>query len=189
MMNKNEKISAILERVFGGLAFLPIPISLIIWTFTEFPSRKIFGFPLVDGPIGFMGLSSTSISIMSDLSNSLRFAGFMANLPLAGLQTYWLWQLKGLFGCYAQGKIFTVENTAYIKRTALAFLGIVFVSVLIGAILTLILTANNPVGHRMVGVTFGTQQVSDILTGLVLVVIAWIMDEGRKLKEEADYTV
>lgn len=188
-MSKNKTISVILERVFGSLTFLPIPISLLLWTFTEFPSRKIFGLPLVDGPIGFMGLSNTSVSVMSDLPSSLRLAGFMASLPLVGLQTYWLWQLKKLFGCYARDKIFTVENTTYIKHTALAFLGIAFMSIFVGAALTLILTANNPVGHRMVGVTFGTQQVSDILTGFVLVVIAWIMDEGRKLKEEADYTV
>lgn len=188
-MNTNKKISAVLEKIFWGLAFLPIPVSLVIWTFTEFPSRKIFGLPLVDGPINFMGISSASISVMADLSSSLRFAGFMANLPLVGLQTYWLWQLKRLFGCYAQGKIFTLENTTYIKRTALAFLGIAFVSIFVGAALTLVLTANNPAGHRMIGVTFGTHEIANILTGLILVIIAWIMDEGRKLKEEADYTV
>jgi hypothetical protein len=188
-MSKSEKISVVLEKVFGVLAFLPIPISMIVWIFTEFPSRKIFGFSVVDGPIGFMTISSTSIPIMANLSNFLRFAGFMAYLPLAALQTYWLWQLKGLFGCYAQGKIFAAENTTYIKRTALAFLGFPFVSVFVGSALTLVLTASNPIGHRMVGVTFGTPEVTNILTGMVLVVIAWVMDEGRKLKEDADYTV
>lgn len=189
-MNKNEKISAILEKVFGGLAFLPLPVSFILWTFVQFPDRTIFGIPLVNGPLGgFIGLSSTNIPIMANLTSSLRLVGFLVYLPLVLLQTYWLWQLKGLFGCYAKGKIFTADNTTYIRRTALAFLGIAFISILVSTATTLVLTANNPVGHRILSLTFGTQQISDILTGLVLVVIAWIMDEGRKLKEDADYTV
>lgn len=188
-MNRNEKISTLLQTAFAALACLPIPVSLILWTFTEFPSRKIFGYSLIEGPLGFMSLSTPSIPIMGDLTPLLRLGGFVVNFPLVALQTYWLWQLKKLFGCYAQGKIFTLENTTHIKRTAQAFLGIAFMSVLVGAASTVILTANNPVGHRMLSVTFGTPQLSDILTGLVLVVIAWIMDEGRRLKEEVDLTV
>lgn len=188
-MNRNEQISAILEKVFGILTYLPIPISFTLWMFTEFPSRKIFGYSLVDGPLGFMSLSSPSIPVLNNLTPFLRLSGFVANLPLVGLQTYWLWQLRGLFGCYAQGKIFTLENTTHIKRTAQAFLGIAFMSVIVGSLSGLVLTANNPVGHRMLSLTFGTHQISDILTGLVLVVIASIMDEGRRLKEEVDLTV
>ncbi len=194
-MNKNEKISAVLERMFGTLTFLPLPISLILWAFIELPSRTTFGIPLFEGPIGFFGffgflsLFDPNLPIMADLTPSLRLAGFLVYLPLAGLQTYWLWQLKGLFGCYAKGQIFTSENTAYIRRTAMAFLGIAFMSILVKTASILVLTLNNPPGQKLLSVSFGTPQISDILTGMILVVIAWIMDEGQKLKEEADYTV
>lgn len=188
-MNKNEKISATLEKVFGCLAFLPLPISFILWTFTQFPSRTIFGIPLVESPIGFLSLLHPGLPIMADLTSSLRFVGFLVYLPLVGLQTYWLWQLKGLFGCYAKGQIFTADNTAYIRRTAMAFLGIAFMSILVNTASILVLTANNLPGQKLLSVSFGTPQISDILTGMILVVIAWIMNEGQKLKEDAEYTV
>lgn len=188
-MNKNEKISAALEKVFKTLAFLPVPLSLILWAFIQFPSRTIFGIPLIDSPIGFLSLLHPDLPIMADLTSSLRGVGFLVYLPLAALQTYWLWQLKTLFGCYAKGQIFTSENTAYIRRTAMAFLGIAFMSILVNTASILVLTASNPPGQKLLSVSFGTPQISDILTGMILVVIAWIMDEGQKLREEVDYTV
>jgi len=41
----------------------------------------------------------------------------------------------------------------------------------------------------MLGLSVGTPHVADLLTGLVLVVIAWIMNEGQRLQEEAELTV
>jgi hypothetical protein len=187
-MNKIMKISATLEKIFGILAFIPLPLAFILWTFTLFPEGKIFGIPLEAGGLSFPGMSYHS-SIMEDITGPLRFAGFLAYLPLMGLQTYWLWQIKRLFGCYARGKIFTADNTAFIRRTAIAFLAISVVSIFVNSIVGLILTINNPAGHRILGVSIGTPHIVDVLTGMVLVIIAWIMDEGRQLKEEADFTI
>jgi hypothetical protein len=187
-MNKIMKISATVEKIFAILAFIPLPLAFILWTFTQFSERTIFGIPIDAGGLSFPGMSY-SASMMGDITGSLRFAGFLAYLPLMGLQTYWLWQIKRLFGCYAQGKIFTADNTVFIRRTAIAFLATSLVSIVVSSIVGLILTINNPVGHRVLGISIGTPQMTDVLTGLVLVVIAWIMDEGRRLKEEADFTV
>lgn len=188
-MKKIIQLSLILKNFFMFLAILPLPFALIIWMYTKFPERTLFGISLVNGPIGFMGFSNISISIMNPLSSFARFWGFVAYFPMALLQTYWLWQLKKLFSYYAQGKIFTLETTNCIRRTAWTFFTIAFVSIILDGLLSVILTSNNPVGHRMFSISFGTYQITDILVGLILVVIAWIMNEACRLQEEMELTV
>jgi hypothetical protein len=50
--------------------------------------------------------------------------------------------------------------------------------------MTLALTFNNPPGQRMISIGFSSTDFSEIVTALMIIVVAWIMDEGRKLKEE-----
>jgi hypothetical protein len=188
-MDKIMKVSGWLKKVFEFLVLLPIPVSVLLWMFAKFPERTLFGLPLLGGPIGFSGFSNSAIPILGDITPWLRLSGFMVSLPMTCLQVFWIWQLRQLFKNYSHGRIFTVQNTICIRRTAMIFLVMPIGSILLDSALTVILTANNPVGHRMLGVSIGTSQISDFLTGLVLVVIAWIMNEAQRIKEEADLTV
>ena len=188
-MDKIMKVSARLKGVFGVLAFLPLPVALVLWAFAQFPERTLFGLPLIGGPIGYAGFSNANFPILGEVTPLMRLCGFLVTLPLAILQVYWMWQLRQLFGYYAQGKIFTTNTTACIRRTALAFLAIPIASIFLEGALSIVLTFNNPIGQRMLGLSVGTPHVADLLTGLVLVVIAWIMNEGQRLQEEAELTV
>lgn len=188
-MDKITKVSGWLKKAFEFLVLLPIPVSILLWVCAKFPERTLFGLPLLGGPIGFAGFSNSVIPILGDVTPWLRFSGFMVSLPFTCLQVYWMWQLRQLFKSYSQGRIFTIHNAICIRRTALTFLAMAIGSIFLESALTVILTANNPIGHRMLGVSIGTSQISDLLTGLVLVVIAWIMSEAQRLQEEADLTV
>jgi hypothetical protein len=188
-MDKIMKLSSRLKAIFGVLVMIPIPVAIVLWAFAQFPERTLFGLPLIGGPIGYIGFSNANFPILGEVTPLMRLCAFLATLPLAILQVYWMWQLRQLFAYYAQGKIFTSNTTACIRRTALTFLAIPIASFFIEGVLSIVLTFNNPMGQKMVNLSVGTPQVADLLTGLVLVVIAWIMNEGARLQEDAELTV
>jgi len=89
-----------------------------------------------------------------------------------GLMLFCAWVLFRLFGLYGQGKYFTAANINYIR-----FLGYY---VVIDWIVTVILDS---LSHDTM--IFFTQP----MTGLLVIFVAWVMDEGRKIKEEQELTV
>ena len=51
------------------------------------------------------------------------------------------------------------------------------------------LTMHNPPGHHIVRVGLSSDNIIVLLIGIVVVLIAWVMEEGRKLQEEQRLTV
>lgn len=49
--------------------------------------------------------------------------------------------------------------------------------------------AHPPPGQRYFSLEFGSADLTALLIGGVLAVIAWVMEEGRKLQEEQDLTI
>jgi hypothetical protein len=177
-MDKIVKLSSTLKKVFTVLTFLPLILALGLWVcMTRFPE------------LGLASLSEMSVSVLHNYTVSLAIVGFSIFLPMFVAQTYWLWQLKHLFKHYAEGRIFTPQNSLYVRRSAIAFLSITILSILIDSLLTIILAVNNYVGVRLLFITVGILQISNILTGIVLIFIAWIMDEAHRLQEEVDSVI
>jgi hypothetical protein len=117
----------------------------------------------------------------------------------------WYWNVAQLFREYEHGQIFAAETIRYIKR-----LGLICVA---GAALKSTLhflpklplpPPQNPLPP---GVTITTSGIHSfqigffsfdfgtgvdfglIFSGITIVIIAWIMDEGRKIQEEQELTV
>ena len=55
--------------------------------------------------------------------------------------------------------------------------------------MTLALTCYNPVGERMITLTFGTTNFSEIITGLIMLMASWIASEEQKLKTDVQLTI
>lgn len=53
-----------------------------------------------------------------------------------------------------------------------------------GALLSAVLTMNNPPGHRQIAITAGSSELTTLFIGGVFLIIAWIMDEARAIAEE-----
>ncbi|HEY1719537.1 MAG TPA: DUF2975 domain-containing protein [Verrucomicrobiae bacterium] len=117
----------------------------------------------------------------------------------------WYWKLAQLFRLYERGQIFAAETIRSIKK-----LGLICV---VGAIFKSAIhffpkpqfpspQTSLPPGVTITTTTFHTFQIGFfsfdfgtgvdfglILTGIGIVLIAWIMDEGRKIQEEQELTV
>jgi hypothetical protein len=52
------------------------------------------------------------------------------------------------------------------------------------SLLSVVLTLPNPPGHRVVTLGLYSADFTAIFVGIVILFIAWVMDEARKLQED-----
>lgn len=84
--------------------------------------------------------------------------------------------LNKLLGSFACGKFFTAKNITCIK-----WLGGLVMSDWVAVKFL------DAIGSRVVMITFG--DFAKLTIGFLIILIAWIMDEGRKIQEEQELTV
>src|SRR5580698_5038331 len=104
-MNKIQRVSRILQRVFLIL-LIALPIcSVIFWFFMKVPNAlgiKTSFLPWVEAS-------------MQQPDFPERLVGFIVNLIPLSIQMFCLYSLIKLFKLYEQGKIFTLKNVKYIR--------------------------------------------------------------------------
>ena len=116
----------------------------------------------------------------------------------------WYWSLAKLFGLYAQGRIFDSEAIRWIRRAGICcVLGWLFnpaqafifsqnfykpQSVPVVPGMTVVSVHNYRMGFFDFDFGFGID-FGLLVGGAIVMLIAWIMDEGRKLQEEQALTV
>ena len=172
--------------------------------------RKVFNFFRVI--IGFGGLAAVLIFLIrgtgeTDVTFAFfdrEFSGDEITWTFRLLVVFWallvfgvafkfLSHLAALFDLYSQGRIFTADNVYQIRQIGIS----VFLFCLGGiysAIAKLILLAtSHSVGTsppRTESIGLGLDgPLAAILAGIIIIVISWIMDVGRELREEAELTV
>jgi len=97
--------------------------------------------------------------------------------------------LMSLFHLFTRGKIFERLTVRTIKRLSILVLGSTLYKPVSEVISTLSLTLHKPVSERLITITATHIDVMMILSALVIFVIAWVMDEGRKLQDNDKLTV
>ncbi|MEZ7196882.1 DUF2975 domain-containing protein [Pseudodesulfovibrio karagichevae] len=100
-----------------------------------------------------------------------------------------LWWLARLFGLFSAGEIFTGNTVKYIRRTGWTMLAGVILMPFHEALLTLILTIHNPPGERLITISLESGDIRDLVIAGIIILVSWIMDEGRKLRETDELTV
>lgn len=106
-----------------------------------------------------------------------------------------LGHLGKLFGHYARGEIFTADNVQQIRQIGVsAFLFVcVWIYELIANALLGSLVGGTPLeepGLAVRGWGLGVPwPLGVVFTGIMIIVVSWIMDVGRELREEQDLTV
>jgi hypothetical protein len=106
--------------------------------------------------------------------------GIAATIPYL-LIYYFLYQL---FSLYQQGIIFTQKNTTWVKCIAIVLLGWIGLNLLYPVLVTLVLRLSGASSTLPIMVNLGSTELGYLLTGLIIYVIAWIMNEAIELKQE-----
>jgi hypothetical protein len=113
-----------------------------------------------------------------------RLLAFLADLiPLSAI-IYGLQKLRALFRLYENRMIFTEQNVDCFRSLGRALLVWVVCHVVRTSLLSVILTIDNPPGQRILALMFDSGDFAGVFVGLVVLIISWVMDEGRKIQED-----
>lgn len=120
---------------------------------------------------------------------STRLLGLAVSMIPLGVGMLSLWWLIRLFSCFAAGEIFTQNTVKYIRRLGWTMVAGVVVAPIHEALLTAVLTMHNPPGYRLVSISLEGADFEELITAGVIILVSWIMEEGRKLREADELTV
>ncbi len=184
-MNKIQKLSGFFKWVFA-IIFLGWPIMLLLIWFQDQNSFLVSG-------LGFSTLNFIPGNIASHILEPLSFTakvwGFMVSCIPAMIGMIITFSLMRLFKYYQQGKIFTLDNIRQIKRVGLTMLAWAILNPIYQVLMSLVVTLQNPVGQRVIAINLDTDYFRNLITAGIVFVIAYIMQEGVKLREEQALTV
>jgi len=108
-----------------------------------------------------------------------------AALTVAALPALWgLWSLKRLFQGYAAGAIFTVAAARQLRQCALALMVLGLETPFCSMLLSLALSFDLPPGSRSLVLSLSSNDLTLLIIGGLLLVIARIMGEAARLAEE-----
>ncbi len=184
-MSKLQRVSSYLQQLFI-FCVIAIPLLQII-------SWALFD-PHTSQQLTYLSLRPVhdimyGLDIANPVTSSIKFFGFCASLLLTIPSLIIFYLLSRLFGSFKQNIVFERENAHTIRWIGYMFLGYSILMPLHQAVMTFILTMNNPVGEKLIGVSFGTPNIEIIITALIVIVIAWVMEEAHKLKEQEALTI
>ena len=129
------------------------------------------------------------VGVHGELPGVLRLGAFAVSLiPLAVLMAA-ARTLGRLFGLYEQGRVFGRENVACFRRLAALLFWWVGAGLVYEPLLGLVVTALNPPGQHLLILGISGLDLTALVIGGVLSVLAWVMDLGRAMQEDQELTV
>lgn len=175
-MNKKLQVISKIMLVILKLLLVIIPLwAIIAWTFLGTSLSWIF--------LGYVG----SIEKFTPLTRGLGFLSSVTSmLPLL----IGLILLLKLFKNYIKQNIFSIENAKIYKKLGyLCLFSALLFQPISQIFYSLSISLNNPVGQRSVSIGFTSANFTAILGGVMLVVIAYVMQIGHDIKEEQQLTI
>lgn len=120
---------------------------------------------------------------------SARLMGFVVVMIPTGVAMFGVFYLMRLFQLYEHGQIFRLGNVRCFRNLSRVLIWWFIAGIVHKSLLSVALTLHNPPGQRMITLELGSPDLTALLVGGILAVIAWVMEEGRKLQEDQDLTV
>ena len=188
-MERIQKLSSFLKITFYLLSFV-VPIFICLqWLLIDWqPMKALVQLSMLLKPIvtpeGLVNMAEIS------LSTTAKMWGFIGSLLGAIPYILGYILLHRLFSNYSQGRIFINDNPVIYKKLGrLILLNGILITPLREGLMVAAATHTFPPGHRYITLSFGTPNLEVILCGLLVIVIAWVMQEGQAINEENQLTV
>ncbi len=180
-IRKVSRVVRIVCRILLGLtlfAFLMMVVLIIIGP--ECGMRLGLGGP----ECGTIRLGGAEIPI-SQLTPGSMILMFGFSVLATAVVIKGLYHLHRLFGNYADGKVFTIGSVAQIRQLGITFLlgaGLQILAVPLAVVLMILCTPDK-------GALLLTFPFEALITAGLLILISWVMDAGRGLREENELTI
>ncbi|MBE0586358.1 MAG: DUF2975 domain-containing protein, partial [Desulfofustis sp.] len=134
-------------------------------------------------------LPHRSYEIVGGFPPLVRVLGFAVSMIKGAVVMYGLWVLVRLFKLYQAGIFFQAENVRCFRNLSRSLVLWALAGVLVTPLLSVVLTMNNPPGQRVVEISLQSADLTALVVGGMLGVIAAVMEDGERLREEVDLTV
>jgi len=128
-----------------------------------------------------------------DLANALASEGFNVLLILGSAELLpsllIYFSLFKLFGLYQQGLVFTSANIECIRNIGTVLLAWLVLKLLYPVVVVLVLRFSGASDSLALYMSLGSDDLRLLLIGLVIYVIAWIMNEATSLHQEQELVI
>lgn len=118
------------------------------------------------------------------LDPTLRLLGFAVSMVPGALAMWALWNLATLFGCFSRLEFFTARSVRCFRLFATAVLLTGLARPLASGLMSVVTTLGNAPGNRYLAFTMGDSELTAMFLGVVLLVVARVMEQGQKISEE-----
>lgn len=178
VMTRITRLSVTLHTCFWiGFWALPL-VSVIYWA----GDGLLFLQPWLN--VEFIPSRIPEVGAVAEMSMVTRVLGFaLGGVPMA-LNMMALYWMARLFGLFAKSEFFLKGNVQCIQKAGTYLLANQLIYPFYVGAISMALTIGNAPGHRMLCIEFGTHQIGMVIVSLTILVIAWIMDEARKMHDE-----
>lgn len=176
-MDNSQRITTAsrrLKKICTGLIFcFPLYITIFWVLFNNDPQHG--------GPDMLRRLP---VHVINDLSTLTRFFAFLVDMIPTSVIVYGLVILRELFRLYENGMIFTEKNVSCFRSLGRTLVVWMVCDVIRRLLLSIVLTINNPPGQKEFVLVFDAADFICLFVGFVILAIAWVMDEARKIHED-----
>ncbi len=178
-LTRIQKVSRMLRFILMAVMVLLPVVSLVCW----------LSFNILPTSVDVLNLRSIPIEVQRNLSLHSRLLCFAASFIPICVQMVGIVVLMRLFKLYEQMLFFSDANVACFRKLGKVLLAQAIAGVLYVPLLSLAITMDNPPGQRRLAVGFDSLDVTALVVGIMVIVISWVMEEGRKIQDEHLYTV
>lgn len=123
------------------------------------------------------------------LTPVVRGVGLSLTLLVALPALLGLNHLRHLFLLYAKGTMFSRPNVLALRGFGRCLILLAIAQMLLTPVMALTLSIANPPGERVLSMGVSAGMLEAAFVGGLLLVIAWVMNEARKIDEEQQLTV
>ena len=119
----------------------------------------------------------------------LQIIGFIASLFPASVLLFGILNVRKLFAFYMEGIIFSFDHVLIFKNCAKALMLWTISSICYESAKSVLFSIGNSPGSRVISVGFSSEEMTTLLVSAVVLLIAWVMDEARLLKEDSELII
>ena len=180
-MEKIGRVSLVLKWVVWAFLVGLVVLNVVLWV--NFDPGDEFYRELLQDELFIGETVNVSGSFWSVV------LAFIASLPPTILYAASLASLARLFSLYGNGIIFTEANVRCMKRGGWFLFWAQVTELVSRPLIVLALTMDNPAGERLLVIGLQDTSLIGIVAAVAIILVSWVMDEGRKLREEQELVV
>ena len=161
--------SAVSKLCYISIALMPL---ILVWIWMD-PERVAQDF------------SDTSDLVLPEAIGFLtRFFGFTLSIIPTILMIKGLLSLKEFLNNLQKSDYFNPNNPTLLRKFAYMLLWSTLARPLIGALVSIVITINNPPGQRTVAFSLGTDEISGVFVALLIMLLSLLMAESKSSVDE-----